>query len=101
MRTGHQEEAAKSDTQSKGQLVTLMEEERQDQIREIIGLLGFDCKYILIESIYHNRPMKEIALEGNFSNEQIVRNKKYKCLKKLRELMVARPGLLKIIKSDE
>ena len=101
VRSGHHAEAASDQSETKGHLLTLMDEERKDLIQEIIGLLGFDCKYILIESIYHNTPMKEIASEGKFTNEQIVRNKKYKCLKKLRDLMVARPGLLKIIESDE
>jgi len=82
-------------------LIPLKDEERQDQIREIIGLMGFDCKYILIESIYHKTPLKEIASEGNFANEELLRSRKYECLKKLRELMVARPGLLKINESDE
>ncbi|MCW5520296.1 sigma-70 family RNA polymerase sigma factor [Aureitalea sp. L0-47] len=82
-------------------LIPLTDEERQDQIREIIGLMGFDCKYILIECIYHKTPLKEIASEGNFANEQLLRNRKFECLKKLRELMVARPGLLKITESDE
>lgn len=99
--SGQQEEAAMLERASKKQLVTDLDEERKDEVREIVGLLGFDCKYILIESIYHSTPMKEIASEGNFSSEQIVRNKKYKCLEKLRELMVARPGLLKITRPNE
>jgi hypothetical protein len=45
--------------------------------------------------------LKEIASEGNFANEELLRSRKYECLKKLRELMVARPGLLKIKESDE
>jgi hypothetical protein len=44
--------------------------------------------------------MKDIAANGNFSSEQVVRNKKSKCLKKLRELLKVNPKLINILKNE-
>ncbi len=101
--TDSQEEAIRTgiDPQLIGEPEFPMNEDQRDQAREVMSLLGFDCKYILIESIYHNTPMNDMATEGNFMNEQIVQNKKYMCLKKLRDLMIARPELLKNNKTNE
>lgn len=84
-----------------GQLTTLIKNEKRSQVLEVIALLGADCKTILVESIYHQTSMKDIAAAGNFSSEQVVRNKKYKCIKKLKELIKDRPALIKILRSDE
>jgi hypothetical protein len=35
----------------------------------------------------------------NYENEQVVRNKKYKCLKQLEQMMMAEPDLVKNLKS--
>ena len=45
--------------------------------------------------------MKEIVEQGDYSSEQIARNKKYKCLKKLKELIAEKPQLIQILKSYE
>lgn len=79
----------------------MIDNEKKAQVLEVLNLLGESCKKILIESIYHNASMKEIAESGNFSSEQIVRNKKYKCIKKLKELIAERPSLMKILKAYE
>ena len=50
-------------------------------------------KKILLLYYYENRSMKEILSELDYENEQIVRNKKYKCMKKL-EQMIEEDGTL-------
>jgi len=79
-------------------LATIIEDEKKAQVLEVIESLGEQCKKILIANIYHNASMKEIAKSENYSSEQIVRNKKYKCLQKLKELISANPALIKVLK---
>ena len=82
-----------------GPLVQLVNEEQKQGLLEVIGRLGEGCKQLLINCFYHNHSMKEIVAIQSFSSEQIARNKKYKCLKKLKELMEASPAVRKILKS--
>ena len=60
----------------------LMFREAQKNIIELFGKLGEKCREILLLAYYENLSMKEIAekVEG-YSNEQVLRNKKYKCMK--------------------
>ncbi len=82
-------------------LATIIDDEKKTHIIEVLGSIGAQCKKLLIDSIYHNKSMKEIAEQSDFSSEQIVRNKKYKCLKKLKELIAEKPQLIQILKSYE
>jgi len=82
-------------------LASIIDDEKKSHIMEVLDLLGDSCKRILIENLYHNASMKEIAENGNFSSEQIVRNKKYKCLQKLKELIAEKPILIQILRSHE
>jgi len=56
-------------------------------LMKVIGELGESCKTILVLFYFENRPMKEIVDAVQYENEQVVRNKKYKCLKRLEELI--------------
>jgi RNA polymerase sigma factor (sigma-70 family) len=51
----------------------------------LIDALGENCKAILLAFYFENLPMKDILTRLSYENEQVVRNKKYKCLKKLSE----------------
>lgn len=68
----------------------LMFREAQKNIIELFGKLGEKCREILLLAYYENLSMKEIAekVEG-YSNEQVLRNKKYKCMKQLEEMIEA------------
>lgn len=98
IRVSHHMEAKETEVFGQGPLAEMIDKEKQSEILEILTSLGPQCKKILIESIYHNASMKEIAAKGEFSSEQIVRNKKYKCLKKLKELIATKPQLVLILK---
>ena len=67
------------------------EREVKRELRELMGRLGETCKKILTLFYYENLPMKEIVQHLHFENEQVVRNKKYKCLKELTEMVKANP----------
>ncbi len=45
------------------------------------------CRDLLIHAFYFNYSAEELRKKYDFKNQQVARNKKFKCLKKLRELM--------------
>ena len=100
IRMVHDTEYEQTEDFYKSPLATLIDDEKKEQILEVLGSIGGQCKKLLIASIYNNRSMKEIAEDGEYSSEQIVRNKKYKCLKKLKELIAEKPHLIQILKSN-
>jgi len=59
--------------------------EATKQLMGVVESLGADCKKILLLFYFENRSMREILEETNYESEQVVRNKKYKCLKKMEE----------------
>lgn len=73
--------------------------EATKQLLTIVDKLGESCKKILLLYYFENRSMKEILDETAFENEQVVRNKKYKCLKKLEELIGAEKNLFQQLKN--
>jgi RNA polymerase sigma factor (sigma-70 family) len=69
------------------------------QLMQLVDKLGANCKKILLAFYFENLAMKEILQTLNYENEQVVRNKKYKCLKQLEQMMIAQPNLVKNLKS--
>ncbi|PHS63304.1 MAG: hypothetical protein COB12_09780 [Flavobacterium sp.] len=97
----HDTETVNTENFYKSPLATIIDDEKKAHIIEVFGSVGNQCKRLLIDSIYHNKSMKEIVEQGDYSSEQIARNKKYKCLKKLKELIAEKPQLIQILKSYE
>lgn len=64
---------------------SLERHESHKLIMELFQSLGDKCRNILLLFYYENLPMKEIMEKEAFSNEQVLRNKKHKCLKSLIE----------------
>lgn len=73
--------------------------EASSQVLKILDDLGEACKKLLVHFYYENRSMKEIAPLLSYENEQVVRNKKHKCLKKLEGMLAEQPGLMKQLKN--
>lgn len=69
--------------------VSLRETEAKQQLASLLTQLGDNCKKILNLFYYQDMPMKEIYLEMGYENEQIARNMKYKCMKKMHALLDA------------
>lgn len=61
--------------------------ESSASLMEAINVLGDVCKKILVLFYFESRSMKEILSALHYENEQVVRNKKHKCLKKLEDLI--------------
>ena len=71
---------------------------KTESLKYIMGLfqeLGDKCKQILQLFYYEELPMKEICEKLDFSSEQVLRNKKYKCLKSLIEKTQDSPQVYK------
>jgi RNA polymerase sigma factor (sigma-70 family) len=64
------------------------------QLVALLENLGENCKQILMQFYYEERSMKEIVAATSYENEQVVRNKKSKCLKKLADMLRERPYLV-------
>lgn len=67
--------------------------ESKAMLQQLVGELGDDCRKILLLFYYQNLSMKEILEQTHYENEQVVRNKKYKCLKRLEAMINEKPFL--------
>jgi RNA polymerase sigma factor (sigma-70 family) len=72
--------------------------EMKKQFRELLNRLGEPCRKLLLLFYYEDMPMKEIVRHLPYENEQVVRNKKYKCLKQLTTMVQEHPTIGKEIK---
>ncbi|HEX6332811.1 MAG TPA: sigma-70 family RNA polymerase sigma factor [Flavisolibacter sp.] len=61
--------------------------EVHNELMKSMEAIGDTCRQILLLFYYENRSMKEILATLHYENEQVVRNKKSKCMKKLEELI--------------
>ncbi len=77
----------------------IVEREAKKQVMSLVEQLGDTCKEILLMFYYENRSMKEILAGLEYENEQVVRNKKYKCLKQLEQMIKANPFLTQTLKN--
>ena len=78
---------------------SLIKHESHSLIIEVFSELGERCKSILYRFYYEDLSMKEIMTLENFSNEQVLRNKKHKCLKGLIEKIQSDPTKYNTIKN--
>ncbi len=72
---------------------TLASREEKQKLMRLVEELGENCRKILLLFYYENLSMKEILEQTDYENEQVVRNKKYKCLKQLEQIINANPAL--------
>jgi RNA polymerase sigma factor (sigma-70 family) len=73
--------------------------ETNNQLMQLVNSLGETCKQILLAFYFENLAMKDILKNLAYENEQVVRNKKYKCLKQLEQTITSNPQLAKNLKS--
>ena len=77
----------------------IVNRELKAELMLLVNGLGESCKKILLAFYFDNLAMKEILKTTAFENEQVVRNKKYKCLKQLEQMITEKPNLSKNLKS--
>ncbi len=69
----------------------IQDRELKKQLSQLLITLGTSCRKILELFYYENLSMKEIVLQMHYENEQVVRNKKYKCLQQLTDKIKENP----------
>jgi RNA polymerase sigma factor (sigma-70 family) len=72
-------------------------QEIKQQFLEVLGKLGENCKKLLTLCYYENMSMKDIVHHLPYENEQVVRNKKYKCLQSLTEMIKQNPVIARLV----
>jgi RNA polymerase sigma factor (sigma-70 family) len=77
----------------------IADREGKAELVRLVGELGESCRTILLLFYYENLSMREILAATDYENEQVVRNKKYKCLKQLEQLVNANPVVQQTLKS--
>lgn len=77
----------------------IADREAKSAIIQLVGSLGETCKKILLLFYYENLSMREILETMHYENEQVVRNKKYKCLKQLEQMLNEKPFLKDTLKN--
>lgn len=93
-RYGHEMEVDEKDVSH-----FLVERDARKLVQSLMEKLGDACRKILTAYYYDNLPMKEILPLVNYENEQVLRNKKYKCLKSLEQMLNADKALAQRFKS--
>ena len=77
----------------------IVNRELRAQLMQVVESLGDTCKKILLAFYYENLAIKDILQTLDYENEQVVRNKKYKCLKQLEQLLAGQTQLSANLKS--
>ena len=77
----------------------IADREEKEKVMRLVEELGETCRKILLLFYYEDLSMKEILEQTEYENEQVVRNKKYKCLKQLEQLINANPALKETLKT--
>ena len=73
--------------------------EGRQQVNDLIERLGDACKKILIMFYYEEIPVRDMLDKLDYENEQVIRNKKYKCMKQLEDMIAGDPVLRQTLKS--
>ncbi|MFK8005213.1 MAG: RNA polymerase sigma factor [Saprospiraceae bacterium] len=65
----------------------LIKEEESSIVAQMLDQIGKDCKKVLLFFYFEKNRMSEIAEKMNLANEQVAKNKKLNCMKKLKTLV--------------
>lgn len=76
-------------------LEVLIESEQDSLLVQLLERLGADCQRILRLYYFDRLRMKQIAPRMGFANEQVAKNKKSTCLKRLKNMLAENPNLKK------
>lgn len=66
---------------------------------QVLEEVGDPCKKILTGFYYEEKSMKELLTEFDYENEQVLRNRKSKCMKKLKKMLTTNTTLLENLKN--
>ena len=74
-------------------LYSLMEEEKKAAVDQLLSRLGDTCKKLLVYYFYDRLRLKKIAEKMGYAGEQVGKNKKSSCMKKLKTLASELPSI--------
>jgi RNA polymerase sigma factor (sigma-70 family) len=77
----------------------IADREAKKELMKLVDQLGETCKKILLMFYYENLPVSEMLDALDYENEQVIRNKKYKCMKQLEQMITANPALRQNLKN--
>jgi hypothetical protein len=66
---------------------------------QVFEEIGDVCKKILTGFYFENMSMKEMLVLFNYDNEQVLRNRKSKCMKHLKDLITTNKELTETFKT--
>lgn len=75
-------------------LHSLLSQERQSAFAKLLAQFGEDCQKVLTGYYYDRLRMTKIAEMMGYANEQVAKNKKADCMKKLKNLLAGFPDFL-------
>lgn len=73
--------------------------ENSKRLMQLFEEIGEPCKKILSGYYFENMPMKQLLLVTHYDNEQVLRNKKAKCMKHLKHLITASKEITELFKT--
>jgi RNA polymerase sigma factor (sigma-70 family) len=91
------EEESESMTIDDDTLSIIGTNEKNEYLIQLLSAIGEDCKKVLIYYYFDRLKMKQIADRMNFANEQVAKNKKSSCLKKLKSMISKSPHIRDIL----
>ena len=91
-------ELGRGEIQTEDASGNLYQREIKQQFLALMNRLGDSCRQLLTLYYYENQTFKEIGEKMAYENEQVVRNKKYKCMKELTDMIRENPLLQEKIK---
>ncbi len=72
--------------------------EEEQLVAKLVAKLGAPCQEILTLFYYEKHSMKQIRDMLRLASEQVAKNKKLKCMKKLREMILNHPQYVRELK---
>lgn len=73
--------------------------ENKQKLMQVFEEIGDVCKKILTGFYFENMSMKEMLVLFNYDNEQVLRNRKSKCMKHLKDLITTNKELTETFKT--
>ncbi|HTF82814.1 MAG TPA: sigma-70 family RNA polymerase sigma factor [Cytophagales bacterium] len=88
----------KLDEYTDSPLVSMISEEKQTAINELMEQIGTQCKELLKYAMYDGLSMKEIAQKMGLSGETVAKTTHYRCKQKLAKLIYGNKTLISLFK---
>lgn len=79
-------------------IFTLLSEERKLAVEKLLRHIGEDCQKVLVAYFYDRIRMVKIAEMMGYATEQVAKNKKSECMKKLKNLILEAPIFFRNLK---